>query len=329
MAERANFALLPYSRIVGQDTLCWLLEVGYVMGSRDGGVLVSGERGTAKSTIVRSFSNMMMGKLPVTLPINATDDRVVGGWDINSLLKGEARQDTSLLEQADDAGMLYIDEVNLLDDHITNLILDVVSTNVLVLEREGIDNQDIHVEFMLVGTMNPDEGALRPQLLDRFGLFARVEAEADWKKRGDILRTVLTFDMEREKDGLQDGGSEWIAEGRRRDEVRRVKIEEARETFRAIDLTDLNETLNLCARVAARFKVVGHRAEIVMAKAACAAAALEGRDEPTVEDVARVARHAVMHRRRAGAYADGFTWSDDDETLLKQVISDVQDSQEA
>lgn len=126
MTERANFSFLPYSYVVGQSEVRNALAIAYVMGSSVGGVLLSGERGTAKSTIVRSFASMMYERLPVTLPINATDDRVLGGWDIDSLMRGEPRLKKGLLQQATDTGMLYIDEANLLDDHVVNLILDVV-----------------------------------------------------------------------------------------------------------------------------------------------------------------------------------------------------------
>jgi magnesium chelatase subunit I len=312
MAERANFPLLPFSYIVGQDQLKWLLEVDYVMRSSAGGVLVSGERGTAKSTLVRSFANMMNGQLPVTLPINATDGRVVGDWDIKSLASGNPEEKPGLLEKAGQAGMLYIDEVNLLDDHIINLILDVASTNVLVVEREGMD-KEITVSFSLVGTMNPEEGALRPQLLDRFGLFMDMKAEARPEMRAEILRRVLRFDLERNQDY-----SSWLDEGRSRDSERRAVVEFAR---RNAEFVRADDVLQLCADVAVAFDVVGHRAEIVMARAACAAAALDGRFSPLPWDVGRIAPHAVMHRRRDTAFTDTFAWTAADGEKLAQVIS--------
>ena len=312
MAERANWPLLPYSYIVGQDQLKWLLEVDYVMRSSAGGVLISGERGTAKSTIVRSFANMMNGELPVTLPINATDGRVVGDWDIKSLASGNPEEKPGLLQKAGVAGMLYIDEVNLLDDHIINLILDVASTNVLVVEREGMD-KEIPVSFSLVGTMNPEEGALRPQLLDRFGLFMDMRAEANPAVRAAILRTVLRFDVERNQDY-----SIWLDEGKNHDSQRKAVIESAKGI---VDSIRADHVLRLCAQVAADFDVVGHRAEIVMARAACAAAALDGRRYPLPQDVERIAPHAVMHRRRNAAFTDTFAWSQADRETLARVVS--------
>lgn len=312
MAEGTNFPLLPYSYIVGQDRLKWLLEVDYVMRSSVGGVLISGERGTAKSTIVRSFAKMIKGRLPVTLPINATDGRVVGDWDVTSLVSSNPTMKPGLLEQANDK-MLYIDEVNLLDDHIINLILDVASTNVLVLEREGID-EEIRVTFSLVGTMNPDEGVLRPQLLDRFGLFMDMKAEQDPEVRAKILRNVLHFDVERDLPY-----SDWLEKGRRQDAERQRFIQHAKDTVERIEPTD--DIVNLCAAVAAKFDVVGHRAEIVMARAACAAAALDRhRTFVLPQDVINVAPHAVMHRRRSAAHTDRFEWTEADEKLLAQVI---------
>jgi len=283
------------------------------MRSSVGGVLISGERGTAKSTIVRSFARMMYGGFPVTLPINATDDRVLGGWRINALMQGDPDWQPGLLQQAD-GRMLYIDEVNLLDDHIINLILDVVSTDVLVVEREGMDDPQIRVSFTLVGTMNPEEGALRPQLLDRFGLFVPASAEQDPDVRRDILLTVLRFDAERDQ-----RDSEWLAEGASRDAERRERITGARDIVHDVEVPD--GIVTLCAAVAAEFEVVGHRGEIVMAQGARAAAALDDRYTVTEDDVRGIAQYAIMHRRREAAYAEAIEWSDKDAERLEHVFS--------
>jgi magnesium chelatase subunit I len=311
--QRVNFPLLPFSYIVGQAELRRMLAVAYVMGSSVGGVLISGERGTAKSTSVRSFAYMMDGWIPTTLPINATDDRVVGGWDIDSLMSGNPQLKKGLLQLASDTGFLYIDEVNLLDDHLVNLILDVVSTGVLVVERDGIDDVRLDVSFMLIGTMNPEEGSLRPQLLDRFGLFVAVEPEEPVDIRTKILRTVLRFDIERNQPR-----SQWIDDGRKGDLQTRARINAAKKAVSQVRMTD--ETMELCARVAAEFEVVGHRAEIVMARASMAVTALAGRRETTHRDVRAIARAAITHRRRDAAYMETFEWSDKDQDLLNQLI---------
>src|SRR5712692_7411902 len=180
-------SILPYTQIVGQEKLKLALELAYI-APRIGGVLISGKRGTAKSTTVRAFASMMYEDLPVTIPINATEDRVVGGWDIKELMSGKTVKQPGLLQEADEK-LLYIDEVNLLDDHIVNIILDVTSTGKLVIQREGLDEQH-DVRTTLVGTMNPEEGGLRPQLLDRFGLMVAVEGETSRDRRLAILDTV-------------------------------------------------------------------------------------------------------------------------------------------
>ncbi|HEY0932562.1 MAG TPA: magnesium chelatase, partial [Trebonia sp.] len=166
----------------------------------------------------------------------------------------------------------------------------------------------------LVGTMNPEEGALRPQLLDRFGLYMDMKAEQDPAVRAQILRTVLRFDAERNRDN-----SNWLDQGRRQDNQQAEFIKTAKRNAAFIEPAD--DIVELCAAVAAKFGVVGHRAEIVMAQAACASAALDGRSRPTPYDVSLVAPHAVMHRRRNAAYTETFEWTQDDQHLLAQVIA--------
>lgn len=312
MTEPGQVSLLPYSRVVGQDDLRDLLEIAFVMGPKDGGLLISGERGSAKSTIVRSFAAMMYdGHLPVTLPINATDDRIVGGWDINTLIGGQLKPQPGLLEQAN-GKMLYIDEVNLLDNHVVNLILDVVSTGVLVVEREGIDYSQVDVSFLLVGTMNPEEGMLRPPLLDRFPLFAPVAAKQDHDTRLRILENVLTFDVERDNDY-----SEWLEVARWEDSQTKLKLDGARNAIAGSGAVD-SEVLDVCVRVTEEFEVVGHRAGIVMARAARAVAAIAGRPYATPADVARIAPYAVRHRRFNST--DDLGWTPEDGLRLMNVI---------
>jgi magnesium chelatase subunit I len=131
----SSIPILPYSLIVGQDTLKLALELAYI-APRLGGVLISGQRGTGKSTAVRAFSMMVYRDLPVTLPINATEDRVVGGLDVDKLMQSDAKWKDGLLVEAN-GKLLYVDEVNLLDDHIVNIILDVTSTGKLDVQRDG------------------------------------------------------------------------------------------------------------------------------------------------------------------------------------------------
>ncbi|MER5645850.1 AAA family ATPase [Streptosporangium sp. NPDC002524] len=305
--------ILPYSHVVGQTDLRRCLELAFVAPGI-GGVLVSGERGTAKSTTVRSFSLMAYGELPVTLPINATEDRVLGGWSIDALMAGKTRQQAGLLEVAGERGLLYIDEVNLLDDHLVNIILDVTSTNVLVVHREGVDRPTIPVKFTLVGTMNPEEGWLRPQLLDRFGLLVPVSAETAVEQRHKILRTVLRFEEE-----VTRPGSSWLAEGAERDGEIRERLERARARVNEVEIPD--EILELCAQISARFKVAGHRGEKVMALGAKARAALEGHRVVTPDDIHAVAEFALAHRLPEAVYGESIKWTDEDRDLLKKIIT--------
>jgi magnesium chelatase subunit I len=312
MAEPGPYPLLPYSYVVGQDALRRILEIAYVVPAV-GGVLVSGERGTAKSTVVRAFSRMMYGEFPVTLPINATDDRVIGGWRIEALMQGRTDPQPGLLEAAGKQGVLYVDEVNLLDDHIVNIILDVVSTGLLVVQREGLDRPEVPLSFTLVGTMNPEEGMLRPQLLDRFGLLVPVTAELDPEIRRRILLTVLRFEQERTW-----SSSEWLRRGTELDAQRKRELSAAREAVHEVRLTDM--AASLCARIAAEFRLAGHRGEIVMAQAARAAAALDGRKETAWDDVRTVAPYAIAHRQQGAEHGSGLEWTADDGERLDRVL---------
>ena len=310
--EAVGVKVLPYAQLVGQQQLKMALELSYI-APRIGGVLVSGERGTAKSTAVRAFALMAYGELPVTLPINATDDRVLGGWQIDDLLRGEARKQPGLLEEAGKKGMLYVDEVNLLDDHIVNIILDVSSTGILTVQREGLD-QELPVQFSLVGTMNPEEGGLRPQLLDRFGLMVDVGIEADVAARAEILRTVLMLD-----EALARPTSGFLERGLEEDRTLKQRLDAARD--RLYDVEVRPHVASLCAEVAAQFQSAGHRGDIVMALAARALAAYEGKELVEPVHVVRVARLALQHRRHeTGKRGPGY-WTDEDDSTLHKLVT--------
>ena len=313
MTDTPGITLLPYSYLVGQEAVRRALEIAYAAPGL-GGLLLSGERGTAKSTAVRSFAMMAYGRLPVTLPINATDDRVLGGLRVDALLEGRSEAEPGLLERAGESGVLYVDEVNLLDDHVVNLILDVVATGLLVVQREGLDRPEVPVSFTLIGTMNPEEGWLRPQLLDRFGLVVPVEAEAEAAVRRNILMTVLRFEEERTWDR-----SPWLEAGRERDREQRERLVKAREAVKDVVLSD--EAYSACADIAAAFELVGHRGEVVMAQAARAAAALDGRTSVVAGDVQDVAPYAIMHRRPQSAYGEDIGWNDQDAQMLDRVCA--------
>ncbi|MGW0766410.1 AAA family ATPase [Streptomyces sp. NPDC002676] len=306
--------VLPYDLIVGQEELRTALEIAYVCPAV-GGVLATGQRGTAKTTTVRAFTKMAVGGLPVTMPIGATDDRVLGGWRIKELMGGTALRSEGLLVQASrsEARMLYVDEINLLDDYLVNIILDAASTGILSLERDHRSEQTRHVDFTLVGTMNPDEGGLRPQLLDRFGLVAVVESESDARQRRRIVETVLRFEAERE-----DPDSEFIAEARRADAKKQATLNAARDRLGAIACGP--DVYAGCAALAEGFGLAGHRGEIVLLRAARALAAIEDAGQATVEHVRRVAKPALVHRRGRGDTGTLPAWTAEDDGLVWNLL---------
>ena len=310
-----SIPILPYSLIVGQDTLKLALELAYI-APRLGGVLISGQRGTGKSTAVRAFSMMVYGGLPVTLPINATEDRVVGGLDVDKLMQSDAQWQDGLLVEAN-GKLLYVDEVNLLDDHIVNIILDVTSTSVLVVQRDGQNKKPQKVAFTLVGTMNPEEGGLRPQLLDRFGLMVNVRTAPTKEERLAILKNVLQF---------EDGWTEWqqsktskfLDDAEKADQQKFLELKRAREDiFPQVDVT---KVLTPCVALAEAFKVEGSRGERVLALAARAHAALQSRTEVTKEDLRVIAPLAFQHRRMGTDQNQETTWSPTDEETLAKTL---------
>lgn len=303
--------ILPYTYIVGQEKLKLALELAYI-APRIGGVLISGRRGTAKSTTVRAFASMMYDALPVTIPINATEDRVVGGWEVTELVKGATRKKIGLLEAAHQK-LLYIDEVNLLDDHIINIILDVTSTGKLVIQREGLD-ETRDVETTLVGTMNPEEGGLRPQLLDRFGLMVGVEEEVEPENRLLILETVLKFDR-----ALQtEDEAGFLAQGYAATQDLRTEIEAAKVRFLDVQLDP--EVAAASVRLSQDFKVEGHRSDYLLALAACAYAARLNEPKTTLEHLREVADLVLRHRLPGAQQVNYAQWGAEEAQRLTELL---------
>lgn len=315
--EGQPIKVLPYSAVVGQAELRQALEIGYVARL---GVLATGQRGTAKSTTIRAFSMMVHENLPVTMPLGVTDDRVLGGWDVGALLgEGKKADDPwreGLLEQAHRLGMLYIDEINLLEDHIVNLILDTAATGILTVQRDYAQYEPKQVDFALVGSMNPDEGPLRPQLLDRFGLVAAVRDDNSHETRKAILQAVLEFEIHR-----HDTDSPFMRDKRESDKAKRKHLEEARSRYEIV--REDPHLLDACAAVAENFSIVGHRGEYVMVQAARARAALDGNALAGIEHLRPVAKAAILHRRPgtdAGTLRD---WADPEEEQLELVLTSM------
>jgi magnesium chelatase subunit I len=316
VSATAAIPILPYSQIVGQEQIKLALEIAYVAPQRLGGVLISGQRGTGKSTAVRAFAQMVYGQLPITLPINATEDRVVGGWKIDALMRSESTWQPGLLEEANDR-LLYVDEVNLLDDHIVNIILDVTSTGVLVVQRDGQNKEPQKVAFTLVGTMNPEEGGLRPQLLDLFGLMVSVAAETNVEKRLAILQNVLAFDQA--LSALEQGGaSDWLYHARQQDQEKFEQLKQAKDKFNSVEVSP--EILGLCIKLSGEFQAEGNRGDYVLAMAAKACAALEGVSQVTRSHLKVVAPLALQHRRPQMAQSSQEVWNDQDRETLDQLL---------
>ncbi|WP_030176569.1 VWA domain-containing protein [Spirillospora albida] len=333
-------AAYPFSAVVGLDDLKLALLLNAV-SPRVGGVLVRGEKGTAKSTIVRALAAQLpavdtvagcrfacdpsapdaacpdgphapgdpAGRRPaalVELPVGASEDRLAGSLDVErALTEGVKAFEPGLLAAAH-RGVLYVDEVNLLHDHLVDLLLDAAASGVCHVERESLSVRHA-ARFLLVGTMNPEEGELRPQLLDRFGLTVEVAASRDPRERAEVVRRRLAFDAD--PSGF---AARWTAA----EAVLADRIAAARDRLPGVRLPDAR--LEQIAAVCAGFEVDGLRADIVTANGALAHAAWHGRDEVTAEDVRAAARLALPHRRRR----DPFDAPGLDESLLDDLLRD-------
>ena len=256
----------PFSAIVGHEQLRLALVLCAVR-PEIGGVLIRGEKGTAKSTAVRGLAHVLAevdGGHLVELPIGATEDRVVGSLDLQRVLRdGEHAFKPGLLARAH-GGVLYVDEVNLLHDHLVDVLLDAAAMGRVHVERDGVSHSH-EARFVLIGTMNPEEGELRPQLLDRFGLTVDVHASRDVEVRADVVRARMAFEADPE--AFTRSYAEADAELARR-------IAAARASIADVALPD-NELRRIAALCAA-FDVDGMRADLVVARTAVAHAAWRG-----------------------------------------------------
>ncbi|HEV7628217.1 MAG TPA: putative cobaltochelatase, partial [Streptomyces sp.] len=337
----------PFSAIVGMSDLRLALLLNAVSPAV-GGVLVRGEKGTAKSTAVRALAGLMpqVAVVPgcrfscdpsapdpdcpdgphetgggrmrpaamVELPVGASEDRLVGALDIErALSEGVKAYQPGLLADAH-RGVLYVDEVNLLHDHLVDLLLDAAAMGASYVEREGVSVRHA-ARFLLVGTMNPEEGELRPQLLDRFGLTVEVTASRETGERVDVVRRRLAYDAD--PAGFT---ASWADE----EEKLRERIAAARELLPDVRLGDA--ALRQIAATCAAFEVDGMRADIVMARTATALAAWAGRTDVKEEDVRQAALLALPHRRRRNPFdAPGLDEDKLDETLQQHSGLDGSD----
>ena len=310
--------LYPFSALVGQDDLKTVLILNAIYPAI-GGVLIRGEKGTAKSTAARGLARLLPsiqviagdpynrppdapddypGEVPadaaiteipapfVDLPIGATEDRVLGSLDFQAALKTGERVFHPGLLAAANRGILYIDEVNLLPAHLVDVLLDAAAMGVNTIQREGITLTH-PAQFILIGTMNPEEGDVRPQLLDRFGLMVDVTAPRDPALRTEVVRRRIAFESD---------PAAFVAAWANEETALQKHIQQAKARLPRVTLDD--EMLILISRICTAFDVDGLRADITLHKAVRALAAWEQRDTVTADDVRRAAEWVLPHRRR-------------------------------
>lgn len=346
----------PFTAIVGQDLMKLALILNAI-NPKIGGVLIRGNKGTAKSTAVRALADILpkidyissckfncnpkdpkemchecqhkyeSGELArepidiknmsvITLPINATEDRVVGTIDIKKALKeGLKALEPGILAEAH-RNILYIDEVNLLADNVADVLLDSAAMGLNIIEREGISFHH-PANFILVGTMNPEEGNLRPQLLDRFGLSVDVERIDDIKKRVKIVKDVEAF---------QDHPHEFIDRFKDEQEELKNQIIHAREILKNVKLSD--DHLEQIAKICVAFQTDGHRADITIARTARTLAAFKGRTSVNEEDIKTAAKLSLNHRLRRLPFEDQTLEDEDIEDFFVEKEQDPLQEQE-
>lgn len=338
--------IYPFTAIVRQERMKRAL-IMVAVDHRIGGVLIRGERGTAKSTAARAlaallpeievFSDSPFNDDPnspltwsdwvkehkargeelrvarrqtrfVDLPVSATEDRVVGTLDIEKAIqRGEKHFEPGVLASAN-RGLLYIDEVNLLDDHVVDLLLDSAAMGINVIEREGISF--IHPSsFILVGTMNPEEGDLRPQLLDRFALSVEMVGVRDARDRVVIMERNLAFEASAEA---------FLNEWKAKEQDLSDRIAKGRALVDKVTYTP-RDLLSIAA-LSADLYVDGHRADLVVLKTARANAAFEGRTSITSHDIAMAAELAYPHRLKRGPFQDSDITSEALEERIEQLV---------
>jgi len=335
----------PFSAIVGQENMKKALIYNVINPSL-GGVLIRGEKGTAKSTAVRAIAKLLpermqvlgcvfgcdpedkssmctdcaekfdkgealssiKGKMKVIdLPVSATEDRVVGTLDIEyAIKKGEKKFDPGILAQAN-RNILYVDEVNLLDDHVVDVLLDSAAMGVNTVEREGISFSH-PAKFILVGTMNPEEGDLRPQLLDRFGMVVDVIGEKNTEKRVQVIKRRLEYEYDNEA----------FVESFEDDQQKlRDKILRAKQILKTVTFDD--KILMMAAKISIEMEVDGHRADISMIKTAMTIAAFNGRDKVNSEDMIEAAEFALPHRMRRKPFEERIM----DFSKVEEIINEI------
>lgn len=277
--------IFPFTAISTQQQAKTALLLNCIQPSI-GGVLLSGEKGTAKSTMVRSLAQLLPEKQVITLPLSITDDMLLGSIDMEKAVQqGSVEYQSGLLAKAD-GHILYIDEINLLSESVLNLILDAAASGICRIEREGISHS-FPSRFILVASMNPEEGALRPQILDRFGFFVELKASVNERERVEIMKNRLQFEGK---------ASAFYAKYMAEETALRQKIASARQRIQQIQPTD--DTLIQIAQICEQAFIAGHRGDLALMLGAMAHAAFNDRKYITRADIATVQPLALSHRIR-------------------------------
>lgn len=339
-------AVYPFTAIVGQEAMKLSLILN-VINPALGGVLIKGEKGTAKSTAVRALAELLPAldivrgckfhcdphnlnnlcddcakalqnnkELPVDtskmrvveLPVSATEDRVVGTLDIEHAIKhGEKKFEPGILALAN-RNILYVDEINLLDDHVVDVLLDAAAMGVNTVEREGVSYSH-PARFVLVGTMNPEEGDIRPQLLDRFGLSVVVMGEHEPNMRVEVIKRRLAYELD----------ADAFIESYQREQVALAKkISAAQKLLPEVVISD--GLLKVVASLAIELGVDGHRADITVIKTALTVAAYNGRKEVEIDDLKQAAKLVLPHRMRRRPFEEGELDWNKVESFLDQAL---------
>lgn len=275
--------VFPFAAVEGQEKIKKALLLN-IVNKKIGGVLINGEKGTAKSTLVRGLGELFPEMKVINLPLNITEDNLIGSIDIEKTLKtGKKVFQEGLLKKCHE-NILYIDEVNLLGDSIVSSILEAASREMNYVEREGISFSH-ECRFVLIGTMNPEEGDLRPQLLDKFGLYVSASGTEDILERVKIIKKRLEFEADPVK----------FCEKYREDgEVLKDKVTRAIDRMKKIKVSE--QIMNIAVKITEEANTLGNRAEIILVETAKALAALDGRNYLNIDDLKEAAEYVLPHR---------------------------------
>lgn len=275
--------IFPFVAVEGQERIKKALLLN-IVNKKIGGVLINGEKGTAKSTLVRGLGELFSEMKVINLPLNITEDNLVGSIDIEKTMKSGKKVFQEGLLKKCHGNILYVDEINLLGDSIVSSILEVASREMNYVERDGVSFSH-ECRFVLIGTMNPEEGDLRPQLLDKFGLYVNAVGTCDVLERVRIVKKRLEY---------ENSPIEFCEKYREEEEILKEKVNRAKERVEKIKVSE--QIMNISVKIVEEANTVGNRAEIILIETAKALAALDGRSYLNIDDLKEAAIFVLPHR---------------------------------